>query len=220
MYDEDGNLYDQRNYWVNSEDFPTPEPSPKFHESPVLSGDIKWIQWFGATETAFIDGVNWNYDGYCQGYHCAIDYGSYWGAPVYAGIFGTVLAQGKGNGGYFVIIGAGDYQIIYQALDGNFTQNIGDSVNPNTQIAGVGNHTADSNKGNTHLHMEVRYSSSGDSEWKDRIANPILFMSMTDYYQLRMNRQNSPKNNIEFHGAEQDPRKQRSPIIRGGPVLW
>jgi murein DD-endopeptidase MepM/ murein hydrolase activator NlpD len=178
-------------------------------------------------ETAFDDhlkyqnGVsNYNYDGYCQGYHCGIDFGAEWGIKIYSSTYGVVSAKGIGNGGYYVVINHGDYQILYQALDGDFKVNEGERVVPGMIIAGVGNHSADPINKNNHLHMEVRNSSSGNSQWKDRIINPLLLMDLSLYQALRSKIDNSPYNNINFHSVVQDPLKQQSPIIREGPVLW
>ncbi len=203
-----------------------PAQKPKFKKLPVEDPD--WIQWFGATEAAYEDHLNYlkdpatsfNYDGYCQGYHCGIDFGGAWGNPVYAGLYGTVIDQNLGKGGYYIIIGVGDYQVLYQALDGNFQVPIGANVTPNTIIAGIGNHSANPDGGNTHLHLEVRYSSTGRNDFKDRMANPLLFMNLSQYEQLKSKVPVSPLKNITFHGSVTDPLLQMSPIRRGGPVLW
>ena len=201
-------------------------PSPYFFSLPISSNAIDWIQWFGGTEFAYLDHENhitgkenWNYDGYCQGYHCGIDMGADWGTPVYAGVYGEVTMIDGGN----IIISVGDYQILYQSLNGNFQVTVGDKVSPNTLIAGVGNHGQDATGGNFHLHLEVRYNSPAreGAEYKDLIGNPLLFMSLLEYEQLVSKAPNSPKNNVVFHPpANLDPRRQKSPIHRGGSTLW
>ena len=47
--------------------------------------EISWIQWYGGTETAYQDHLdykngedNYGYDEYCQGLHCGIDFGAEW----------------------------------------------------------------------------------------------------------------------------------------------
>jgi len=73
------------------------------------------------------------------------------------------------------------------------------------------------------LHLEIRFSSSGKGEYKDRFANPLLFMSEADYATLKSKVENSPPNNVNFQegqGISSDPLKQISPILRGGSVLW
>jgi RHS repeat-associated protein len=197
---------------------------------PVHEQDINWIQWFGATETAYEDHLkyqtgksNYNYDGYCQGYHCGIDFGADWGTTIHSCRNGVVSKKGLGNGGHYVIINYGDYQILYQALDGDFKVNEGKRVVPGTVIAGVGNHSADPVGGNYHLHIEVRSSSSGEKDYKDRILNPLLLMDVSLYQKLLSisNLSTTPRNNVMFYeSADQDPLKQQSPIVRGGSVLW
>jgi murein DD-endopeptidase MepM/ murein hydrolase activator NlpD len=219
-----GCLNDEETYHYN---LATKQPL-RFENLPVAEEDLEWIQWFGGTESAYNDHLayqrdpddSYKYDAYCQGYHCGIDFGAAWGDPVYAGVYGQVIKAGPGSGGYEIVIQVGDYQILYQAVDGDFLVKDRQFVSPDTVIAGVGNHSADPQGGNVHLHLEVRYSSSGHAPWKDRIANPLLFMDMSMYEQLKSREPYSPYNNINFHVSERDPLKQLSPIIRGGGVLW
>ncbi len=214
----------EKQLWTDADVY---SPPFQFSRLPVDTNDITWIQWYGGTESAYQDHENtiagkpnYNYDGYCQGYHCGLDMGAKWGTPVYAGVNGTVLVTGKRNGGYFVVVRYGDYEVSYEALDGNFYVDERDPVKPDTKIAGVGNHQSNPNGGNTHLHMEVRYSSSGHNDWKDRITNPLLFMNMVLYQELMSKVDISPYDNVHFHTEEQDPLKQHAPIVRGGAVLW
>jgi len=193
---------------------------PHFTTSPVSSKDLEWTQWFGGTEFAYQGGSSWGYDDYCQGFHCGIDFGADWGDPIVAGVDGEVISLGKGDGGYFIVIETENYQILYQALDGNFLVEVGDIVTPETIIAGVGNHDADENGGNNHLHLEVMYSSTGDTGYKDRIVNPLLYMDQSIYSLLTSVVPYSPINNVTFHTEEQNPLLQISPIHRGAPVLW
>ena len=190
---------------------------------PVSADSVTWIQWYGGTGFAFADHEdyinsrsNYNYDGYAQGFHAGLDLGAPWGTPVYAGFYGTVVAIGKDAGGFYITIRTGDYEVKFQALDGEFLVDIGDKVDPYTQIAGVGNHAADKTKGNTHVHIEVRYSSTGNGDWKDRIANPLYYMDMSLYNQIKTKEQNSPL----VVGPSESPYQQISPLIRGGTVLW
>jgi hypothetical protein len=173
----------------------------------------------------YLNGKSWNYDKYCQGYHCGIDFGAEWGDSVYAGSYGRVYEEpGKGSGGYQVVIQSGEYFILYQALDGEFKVNKGDFVTPDTILAGVGNHAANEDAGNYHLHLEIMHYSTKANKWTwhgDLIANPLLYMNHTIYELLLGVVGSSPSNNVTFHDPEQqDPRLQPSPMHRGGTSLW
>jgi murein DD-endopeptidase MepM/ murein hydrolase activator NlpD len=202
--------------------------SPKIIRLPVEKEDTEWIQYFGGTESAyqdhlaFINGeANWNYDGYCQGLHCGLDFGAAWDTSVHAGIYGEVLYAGPMESGLGVTIKIGDYQIRYEHLsETNVKRN--DLVTPDTLIGGVGNLQGDSSLTNTHLHLEVRFSSTGHAEWKDRISNPLLQMSVDMVNDLKeIAASQYYRSSVEFHSPmSQDPLQQPSPIIRGGGVLW
>jgi murein DD-endopeptidase MepM/ murein hydrolase activator NlpD len=201
---------------------------PHFTKSPVSEEDLEWTQWFGGTEFAKNGGSDYGYDKYCQGYHCGIDFGANWGDPVYAGVnHGYVYDVDKGNGGYYVVVKSGDYYILYQALDGNFSVKEGDVVTSDTILAGVGNHAADVGAGNYHLHLEVMhyspYAVKHNSFWEwrgDLIENPLKFMSNDVYALLVSVVESSPPNNVTFHSGEQNPLLQPSPMHRGGTILW
>jgi RHS repeat-associated protein len=156
-----------------------------FIKLPVNLKNITWIQWFGGTKFAKNDGDAWNYDGYCQGYHCGLDIGTEeWGESVHAGVNGIVVgAWGTDNpaevfGPYRVDIQVGDYRLIYGHLDGNLQVMVGDIVSPDTILAGVGNPSGDPKLTNTHLHLEIRspYSING---WMGEklISNPLMYMN-------------------------------------------
>jgi murein DD-endopeptidase MepM/ murein hydrolase activator NlpD len=123
--------------------------------------------------------------------------------------------------GLGVTIKIGDYQIRYEHLsETNVKRN--DLVTPDTLIGGVGNLQGDSSLTNTHLHLEVRFSSTGHAEWKDRISNPLLQMSVDMVNDLKeIAASQYYRSSVEFHSPmSQDPLQQPSPIIRGGGVLW
>jgi murein DD-endopeptidase MepM/ murein hydrolase activator NlpD len=124
------------------------------------------------------------------------------------------------DGGYQIQIRFGDYEVFYQALDGNALVSEGDYVVPGQMIAGVGNHAADQSSNNYHLHLEIRYSSTGNGDWKGRIANPLLFMDEKLVAELKSKAISSPYNNANFHNGISDPLQQPSPIARGGGALW
>jgi RHS repeat-associated protein len=207
---------------------PTSGPRrPYFSKPPVSKEVLEWTQWFGPTEFAYQGGSAWGYDDYCQGYHCGIDFGGEWGDPVSAGVYGEVYELGKGSGGYYVVIKTGDYYILYQALDGDFMVEKGDLVTPETILAGVGNHDADPDGGNDHLHLEVMhyspYAIENNSFWGwrgDLIENPLQYMNQKIYELLVSVADTSPPNNVTFHYPEQAPLLQPSPMHRGGTVLW
>ncbi|MFZ6031424.1 MAG: M23 family metallopeptidase [Chloroflexota bacterium] len=171
---------------------------------------------------------SWNYDGYCQGYHCGVDISADWGTPVYAGAYGVVIDAHKGYGGHQVVVQSGQYLFYYQGLDGNYHVEVGDTVTPYTVVAGVGNHKADSTLGNTHLHFEVRYSRSGvlTMDKVDRIVNPVLLMDRSYVAELRTIAQakTTTYDNVHYQGysnpAYTGPYAYVLPIARGGTVLW
>lgn len=140
---------------------------PHFTGDIVQREKIDWLQWFGGTNTAKDKGRLFNYDGYCQGYHCGIDIGAAWATHVRSGVYGKVVSTTSEGGGK-VFVRKNDYEILYQHLtDVKVTTN--QLVTPDTIIAGIGNPTGNKNDGNWHVHIEVRFSSSGCGDWKDRI---------------------------------------------------
>ena len=89
-----------------------------FRRLPLEPTNSLASQWFGATDFAYKYGGTWNYDGYCQGYHCGIDIGrmpSEYGTSVYAGLYGTVesVAPTYGAGKHAVNIRVGRYVFVY-----------------------------------------------------------------------------------------------------------
>ncbi len=127
---------------------------PYMFISPVSRDNLTSVQWFGGTEFAYKDHLiymvdklkSYNYDGYCQGYHCGIDYIAPWGTPVRAGIYGIVYdTKHLPTGDSYIEIDWGNYRFKYQALDGDFKVRKGDYVYPWTVIAGVGSHTGENN---------------------------------------------------------------------------
>ncbi len=201
---------------------------PNFVRLPVDTDEISWIQWYGGTETAYQDHLdykngedNYGYDEYCQGLHCGIDFGAEWGTPVYAGVYGSVVDVGNGTGGLVVLIEIGDYQFQYLHLS-NISVAEGDYISPGTAIGGVGNLSGLSAGGNIHLHLEVRFSSTGKNQWKDRISNPLLYMNTIMIADLTAIAEMQKGNNVTFHDpfSNYSPLAQPSPIIRGGGVVW
>ena len=200
---------------------------PQFERLPV-SGP-SWIQWYGGTKTAYQDHLNYeagkdnyNYDGYCQGFHCGLDFGADWGTDVYSGIYGTVLTSWDAgeNGGWKLIIQSGNYNIQYEHLAEEPMMGSGDLVTPYSLIGSVGNPSGQRDNGNFHLHLEIRYSSTGGN-YKDRIPNPLNYINPALYANLSDIASSQGGNNVEFaYGNDPDPRHQPSPIQRGGGVLW
>jgi murein DD-endopeptidase MepM/ murein hydrolase activator NlpD len=217
----------------------------EFENLPVSEEELEWIQWFGGTEYAYQDYLyyldylkhkndpnyrrkDYNYSEYCQGFHCGIDFGAPYNTKIVAGIYGRVVGDpwnAGGGGGWKVVIQYGDYYVRYEHLSEKPLVGGGDYVTPGTVIGGVGNPSGSSTGGNFHLHLEVRFSSSGQGSYKDRIANPLLYMNNSQYEALQVVKDkmlveypNHP--NVTFHWPVNDPLKQPAPIVRGGPVLW
>jgi murein DD-endopeptidase MepM/ murein hydrolase activator NlpD len=202
----------------------------QFYRLPVNGYEIDWIQWYGGTETAHqahLNNDSLGYDAYAQGFYAGIDLGANWGTPVYAGVYGVVVSIGRGGSGDWIIsIDNGDFRIRFQHLDGDFFVEVGDSVTPSTIIGGVGNPTVDPNDGNVHFHLEIRYSSTGVDDFKNRLDNPLLYMDEYLFADIKdiesLMRADHP--NITFSYPEGnpqiDPLLQHHPIIRGGPILW
>ncbi len=126
--------------------------------SPVRNGTYSG---FGGCST---------YEG-CNGeYHPAVDSTPYTnpeGTPIYAMAYGTVVAVGFEDYGYFVMIehcvtpGNCVYSVYAHLEAGSIQVSVGDVVGSNMQIAGMGN-TIDKDSGPTsvHLHLEVRRASN------------------------------------------------------------
>jgi murein DD-endopeptidase MepM/ murein hydrolase activator NlpD len=142
-----------------------------FKRSPIPVDEIDWLQWYGGTEFAKLYGQKYNYTGYCQGYHCGIDFGSLWGTDIYSGVNGIVVY----NAEHKISILSGEYEILFQHISG-YSVEVGQVVTPDTIIGQVGNMTNNPSDGNNHLHLEVRYSSIEIGGYKNRIANPLLYM--------------------------------------------
>ncbi|OQA22086.1 MAG: Peptidase family M23 [Chloroflexi bacterium ADurb.Bin360] len=189
-------------------------PSPHFTRLPLEPTNESTSQWFGGTNFAHNHGAEWNYDNYCQGFHCGIDIGrqtSEYGTPVYAGLYGIVESTGKsyGAGPYAVNIRVGDYVVIYGHLDGKYNVGVGDAVTPDTIIGGVGNPTGTEGKGNVHLHLEIRYQNR-------LIYNPLRFIGEPGYKALT-----TVMNPNDFYYTNKWATPLDQPVIqRGGPSLW
>jgi len=189
-------------------------PSPYFARLPLNPTNKATSQWFGATNFAYTDGDKWNYDNYCQGFHCGIDIGretSEYGEPVYAGIYGIVESteNAYGAGPYAVNIRVGDYVVIYGHLDGKYNVKKGDPVTPYTIIAVVGNPKGIENGNNVHLHLEIRYQNK-------LIYNPLLFMDESIHQVLA-----AVIDPNDFHYTDKWATPLEQPVIhRGGPSLW
>jgi murein DD-endopeptidase MepM/ murein hydrolase activator NlpD len=200
--------------------YPT-RPKVYFLGDIVSREEVDWVHWYGGTVSAKNDGHLYNYDGYCQGYHCGIDIGAPWKTPVRAGISGKVSSVEPSTGGGKVFIRKGDYQILYQHLtDIKVVTN--QSISYDTIIAGVGNLTTVETDGNWHIHLEVSYSSSGCGDYKDRYTNPLKIIN-ADYRNALFNvaRKQAAIDNVTYdnNAISNDPLDQPD-IIRGGSSLW
>ena len=188
--------------------------APYFVRLPLMPTNESTSQWFGATNFAYESGSDWNYDNYCQGFHCGVDIGRYpseYGTPVFAGLYGVVesISPDYGAGPYAVNIRVGKYIVVYGHLDGEFNVKVGDAVNPNTIIAGVGNTSGTKRNTNVHLHLEIRYENR-------LIYNPLRFMNESDYQALK-----TVMDPSDFHYSDKWATPLDQPVIqRGGPSLW
>lgn len=212
---------------------------PCYVSLPVDPEQITWIQWFGGTQYAFDEGYMWNYDGYCQGFHCGIDLAAPWGTPVRAGTRGRVVATWGNDsdeepdffGRYRVDIKVGRWKVIYAHLDGNLRVGVGDYVRPGTIIAGVGNPDGNPRGGNNHAHIEIRLNNQSDlrNNLVHLVYNPLLFVQWNDYKALQQiaKEQAAEEDDaslVTFYSTDAwagypDPMLQ--PVIqRGGTSLW
>lgn len=138
-----------------------------------------WFQYFGNTVFAYTDGHNYNYDGYSQGLHGGIDFGSNAESlDIFARVKGEVVKIIDRSGARNQVhVQSGPYLIIYLHLenqthidlrDRDDLPYVGQTVTPNTFIGktlfGLGQPN--------HLHFEVRYN-------EDMIINPLELMSET-----------------------------------------
>ena len=197
-----------------------PPPTPTFERLPLLPTNGSGSQWFGATKWAYKStverGDDLNYGGYCQGFHCGLDLGmdiSEYGTAVRAGLYGTVESLGPtyGAGPYAVNIRVGSYVVIFGHMDGNYQVGVGDVVDPDTTLGGVGNMAGLKGTGGVHMHLEVRQIHNGV-----RIYNPLLFMEPAHYAALQ-----TVMNVNDFHYTDRWANPLDQPvIIRGGPSLW
>ena len=218
------------------------EPIPKkislqFQRLPVDESDLSWLQWFGATDFAYSDHKNYingrdnyNYDGYCQGMHCGIDFGADWGDPVYAGIDGRVIYTSDPNSGgnFTIVIRYGDYLVRYEHLSSMGVEKNA-IVGPNTLIGNVGNPAGNNSGDNNHLHLEVRHDADNDAgRWAELVENPLDFMSVQQIQVLQVRADeiigSSPNNYdplLSFsYWYTKDIFSQPNPIHIGGAVLW
>jgi len=194
---------------------------------PVDEESLTEVGLFGGTESAWLDHLayvegrdNYNYDGYCQGYHCGLDLYAEWGTSVQAGTWGIVsdVVDGGANGGYKVLLEYGDKQIRYEHLESVLVKP-GQGVHPDTIIGSVGSPNL-KNGNNDHVHLEIRFSSTGQNPRKDRISNPLGFMNKAlSATILDIASNQSWKNGVLFHSSNKDPLTQPI-IVRGGPVRW
>lgn len=161
-----------------------------FSDFPVtFPAERDWFQYFGNTVFAFTDGTKYNYDGYSQGLHGGLDFGSSAvSLDVYARVTGeVVLIIDQAGARNQVHVQSGPYLIIYQHLEnhnhpdlikhGDLPE-VGQAVTPDTFL---GKTMFGSGKPN-HLHFEVRYK-------EKMIINPLELMpqSMTDKILARYN---------------------------------
>lgn len=148
----------------------------------ILKVEPAWFQYFGNNVFAFTDGSNYNYDGYSQGLHGGLDFGSSTTSMnVYARLDGKVIKIIDNNGAMNQIhVESGPYLVIYQHLEDNPPVQLNQVVAPDTLIGktkfGIQRDALD------HLHLEVRYRSK-------MIVNPLeLFPD--EYIQQIMDRFN------------------------------
>jgi len=189
-----------------------------FYFPPVSTKALDSLQYFGGTQFALENGDLWNYDGYCRGYHCGIDFGAPWGTPVYAGVYGIVeIVNGPQNpseyfGPYKIVITQGKYTIIYGHLNDVVNVKDGQYVTPATIIGHVGNPSGNISGGNNHLHLEVRCDNN-------KIINPMSFMSEYDIQKI-VEVGNTLLNSTGVNMVNGLGVLEQPVIIRGGGSLW
>ena len=146
-----------------------PDMSHIFVSAPVDLWDIDWVHTFGDTVFSRQYGHLNNYDGYCSGMHCGLDFGitearSHIVVPVYAGLVGVIEIITSD----YVLIRHGKYEVGYQHLESiSDSLSVGMHVRPWEYIGSISRSAFASN--NLHTHIEVR--------WDDRYAmNPAQLM--------------------------------------------
>ena len=155
---------------------PTTSNSLQFYFLPVQQPT--WVGWYGGTNFAHQDHENYkkdpelsyNYDGYCQGYHCGIDLGGQWGDTVRAGIYGKVVNWGTGGGNWVEVKTTDGYTVRYQHLSEVFATQYNTPVTPTTILGEMGNPQNDESLFNYHIHLEIRYEND------TKFTNPLNFI--------------------------------------------
>jgi RHS repeat-associated protein len=206
-----------------------------FEKLPVNEEDIDWVGWYGGTEYAHTDHEkyqtgkdNYNYDGYCQGYHCGIDIGGGWGDPIMAGVNGQVVVywSAGSNGGWKLALLVDGYIVRYEHLSSiNPNLQLNQIVSPDTVIGFMGNPTNTRGNGNYHLHLEVRFNSTGlngPNDYRDRAVNPLTHFTGENINVLVSVAVNqSSIATVTFHpDSLVNSPVQLFYITLGGPVLW
>jgi len=113
-----------------------------------------FIQWYGNTQWAYINGAAHNYPDFAQGLHPGIDFGGVIGIPVYAGMHGTVeCINTPGPCGAYepgrINIRGGGITALYGHID-NIQVEVGDLITPDTIVGYIGPPE--------HMHLEITLS--------------------------------------------------------------
>ena len=149
-----------------------------FTDFPVrFPPERDWFQYFGNTVFAFTNGHKYNYDGYSQGLHGGLDFGSSAKSlDVFARVKGEVVKIVDRSGARNQVhVKSGPYLIIYLHLENHTHVDlrnrddlpyVGQTVTPDTFIGKTLFGPGQPN----HLHFEVRYK-------EDMIINPLELMS-------------------------------------------
>mgnify|MGYP002073936708 FL=1 len=151
-----------------------PDEDLEFTELPV--GELLATEWFGPTNFAYnnhLNGDEWLYDKWFQGWHGGIDFFTHPGAAVMMAVNqdGVVVRVRPSLVGQVVYVDYGDLVVVYQHVDTNLV--IGNPVSVGSIIGTVTNNP----DGGHHVHIEVR------NKDQNQAHNPLKFMNgeMTDY---------------------------------------
>ena len=152
-----------------------------FRILPVSEEDLEWIQWYGATEYAYVK-RNSDLYAYSQRLHGGLDLGADAGTPVRAGVAGEIVKITYEPGvcapecrtGFRpanVTVRVGGYDIIYGHLEEGSLGDlgVGDTVYPDTQLGTVSNEEG-------HLHLEIR---DAGEPYPGNLHNPLDFMAVS-----------------------------------------
>lgn len=167
---------------------------------PVPLDQIQWWQYFGNNSFAYVNGKNFNYDGYSQGLHAGLDFGNSTnvGVPVYAGLEAEfVKIERRSRRNFKVYLKQGDYTIIYQHVTNMVGFTPGQTISAGTKIAEI--ESRSQNGGYDHLHFEIRFR----NKW---IINPLALMATELIASLVTkfdpNRSMPPNSNLAKSGSQ------------------